>query len=55
MKVLKWIAYILSGLVVVLVLALAIIYFMSTQKLAGGDEVTPDPITVPTDEVQCHA
>jgi hypothetical protein len=49
MKVLKWIGYILGSLVVIL-LALGVFYFMSTQKLGNNYEVTPDPISVPNDE-----
>jgi mono/diheme cytochrome c family protein len=50
MKVLKWIGYILGGLVVIFLLALGVFYFMSTQKLGNNYEVTPDPISVPNDE-----
>ena len=50
MKVLKWIGYILGGIVVVLVVALGVFYFMSEQKLGNSYQVTPDPITIPTDE-----
>jgi mono/diheme cytochrome c family protein len=50
MRVLKWIGYILAGLVAVIVIALGVFYFMSEQKLGNGFEVTPDAVTVPTDE-----
>lgn len=50
MKILRWIGYILGGLVLILALALGVFYFISTQKLGNGYVVTPDPITVPTDE-----
>lgn len=49
MKILKWIGYILGGIVVILVIALGVFYFMSTQKLGNSFEVTPDAITIPTD------
>ena len=50
MKVLQWIGYILGGLIVVLAFAVAIVYFVSAQKLGNGYEVTPDAIAIPTDE-----
>jgi mono/diheme cytochrome c family protein len=50
MRVLKWIGYVLGGLVVILVIALGVFYFMSSQKLGNTFEVTPDPVTIPTDE-----
>ena len=50
MKVLKWIGYILGGLVAIILIALVIFYFMSSQKLANNFDVTPDAITIPTDE-----
>lgn len=50
MKVLKWIAYILGGLVAVILIALGVFYFMSEQKLANSYEVTPDTVAVPSDE-----
>lgn len=49
MKVLKWIGYILGGLIVVLAIALGIFYFISEQKLGNNYMITPDPITIPTD------
>lgn len=49
MKVLKWIGYILGGIVVIIVIALGVFYFMSTQKLGNSFETTPDAITIPTD------
>jgi mono/diheme cytochrome c family protein len=50
MRILKWIGYILGGLVAVIVIALGVFYFMSEQKLGTNFEATPDPITIPTDE-----
>ena len=50
MKVLRWIGYILGGLIVVLAFAVAVVYFVSAQKLGNGYEVTPDAIAIPTDE-----
>jgi mono/diheme cytochrome c family protein len=50
MKVLKWIGYILGGLIAIIVIALAVFYFISAQKLGNSFEVTPDAITIPTDE-----
>lgn len=50
MKILKWIGYIVGGLVVVILIALVAFYFMSSQKLANNFEVTPDAVTIPTDE-----
>jgi mono/diheme cytochrome c family protein len=50
MRVLKWIGYILGGLVAIIVIALGVFYFMSEQKLSNNFTVTPDAITVPADE-----
>ncbi len=50
MKIIKWVGYILGGLVVVILIALGVFYFMSEQKLANAYLVTPDAVTVPTDE-----
>ena len=50
MKVLKWVGYVLGGLVVIILIALVAFYFMSSQKLANNFEVTPDAVTIPTDE-----
>ena len=50
MKFLKWIAYILGGLVAIIAVALVVFFFMSNQKLGNNFEVTPDAITIPTDE-----
>lgn len=50
MKVLKWIGYVLGGLVAIIVVALAVFYFMSEQKMGKSFAMTPDPIVVPTDE-----
>lgn len=50
MKILKWIAYILGGLVAIVAVALVVFYFMSNQKLGNSFAVTPDAITIPTDE-----
>ena len=49
MKILKWIGYILGGLVAIILIALVIFYFMSSQKLGNSFDVTPDAITIPTD------
>jgi mono/diheme cytochrome c family protein len=49
MKILKWIGYILGGLVAIVVIALGVFYFMSEQELGTGHTVTPDAITIPTD------
>jgi mono/diheme cytochrome c family protein len=40
----------LGGLVAIIVIALAVFYFISVQKLGNTFTVTPDAITVPTDE-----
>ena len=50
MKVLQWIGYILGGLIGVLAFAVAVVYFLSAQKLGNEYEVTPDAIAIPTDE-----
>ena len=49
MKVLKWIGYILGGLVAIVVVALGVFYVISEQKLGNNFMVTPDAITIPTD------
>lgn len=48
MKVIKWIGYILGGLIVVLAIALGVFYFMSQQKLGNNFLITPDPLVIPT-------
>jgi mono/diheme cytochrome c family protein len=50
MKVVKWIGYVLGGLVAIIVVALAVFYFISAQKLGNSFMMTPDLITIPTDE-----
>lgn len=50
MKVLKWIGYILGGLIAIIVVALVVFYFMSEQKLSNNFMLTPDAVTVPSDE-----
>ncbi len=48
-RVLKWIGIILGGIVVVLAVAVAVIYFVGQNKLGTGWAVTPDAVTIPTD------
>jgi mono/diheme cytochrome c family protein len=50
MSILKWIAYILGGLIAIIAVALVVFYFMSNQKLGNNFEMTPDAVTIPTDE-----
>jgi mono/diheme cytochrome c family protein len=50
MKVLKWIGYILGGIVAIIVIALGVFYFMSEQKLSHNFSAPSDPIAIPTDE-----
>ena len=50
MRVLKWLGYILGGIVVLLLAAVAVIFFMSNTKLGTGYRVTPDAVTIPTDD-----
>jgi mono/diheme cytochrome c family protein len=49
-RILKWIGYILGGIVVIIVIALAVFYFMSSQKLGHSFKITPDTVAIPTDE-----
>lgn len=49
MKILRWIGYVLGGIIVVLAIALGLFYFISAQKLSNSFMMTPDPITIPTD------
>ena len=48
-RVLKWIGIVLGVIVVVLVVAVAVIYFIGQNKLGNGWTVTPDAVTIPTD------
>jgi len=50
MRVLKWIGYIVGGIVVIVLVALVVVYFMSSQKLSNSFIMTPDAIAIPTDE-----
>lgn len=50
MSILKWVGYILGGLVVLLVVLIGVIFVMSNNKLGTGYAVTPAPVTVPADE-----
>lgn len=50
MAILKWVGYVLGGLLIVLVVLIGVIFVMSNNKLGTGYTVTPDPVVVPTDE-----
>lgn len=50
MKVLKWVGYILGAIVVVILIALVVAFFISNQKLSQGYMMTPDTVAIPTDE-----
>jgi mono/diheme cytochrome c family protein len=50
MKVLKWIGYILGAIVIIILVALVVVFFMSNQKLSKSYMMTPDTVAIPTDE-----